>query len=149
MGVAMSNPKDGGPAFAGFPDELTACTDRDGVLDRLVPVGREAGMSIRDYFASRAMASFIAGDPPRRKETVYTGYSEGIAAAAYRVADAMLAASATPVAELVNPCDLLQALKNVERWLEGVDLQKVGDTFYAAREALKIARTAIAGAVRQ
>ena len=52
--------------------------------------GREYGITIRDYFAAKAMQAFAA-DAKRGPDTVYMNY-EGAAREAYKIADAMLAA---------------------------------------------------------
>ena len=78
----MSTIKDGGPAFplAGFQDNE----------------GPVFGMSLRDYFAAKAMhtAARMLADTLDEGCTLKEGYSEVqvIAAAAYKLADAMLVA---------------------------------------------------------
>ncbi|KDC59409.1 hypothetical protein L512_3547 [Bordetella bronchiseptica MBORD624] len=79
----MSMINDGGPAFPG-PDQ-TECT-----------VDIHEGMTLRDYFAARAMLGIITGDSPWRSAK-YTPDNrltnvENDAKLAYRYADAMLAA---------------------------------------------------------
>jgi hypothetical protein len=81
---------------AAFPRPASIDT-RDGTLpdgDRVI--GAEDGMTLRDYFAAKAMQGFV-GD---RDVQVYgihgsgksDDYCQQAAVAAYRVADAMLAA---------------------------------------------------------
>ena len=71
---------DGGPAF---PAGVAACPD--GVVidseDRGFP-----GMTLRDYFAAKAMAGFLASPTTPEKAT-----AKQIAGVAYGMADAMLA----------------------------------------------------------
>lgn len=52
--------------------------------------GRIEGMTLRDYFAAKAMAAWIAtyGDNPH---PATTGHAETVANNAYQIADAMLA----------------------------------------------------------
>ena len=50
------------------------------------PWEHEAGMTLRDYFAAKAMAGFLA------TENFSNHYAAGIATAAYHMADAMLKA---------------------------------------------------------
>ncbi len=83
----MAQRKDGGPAFGHAGSEWS-----DGCwVD--APVQR--GMTLRDYFAAKAMqvvyAEFwrgVAAD----EYTVTPGWRDGVAADAYQMADAMLAA---------------------------------------------------------
>ena len=93
----MAERKDGGPAFP-----VLAATDHDtGRLRGMqtgTTTGWELGMSLRDYFAAKAMQSLIlaANGPAAPAFTQYAqqtgrGEAEVIAAAAYEYADAMLA----------------------------------------------------------
>lgn len=76
------NKETGGPAFP-F-DQLNPHSEQGRALD-----WQSEGMTLRDYFAARAMAAFAA-DAKRGPDTVYMNY--GIAAReAYLIADAMLA----------------------------------------------------------
>lgn len=68
------NRNDGGPAFPTTPD----------CYENMDPAGD--GMSLRDYFAAKAMAAFISTMPPDSKV-----YPDKIADGAYDQADAMLA----------------------------------------------------------
>jgi hypothetical protein len=65
----MSNIKDGGPAFPGEKDFV-------------------AGMTLRDYFAAKAMQAFISSYPMGSVSNPIPD----VAADAYDMADAMLAA---------------------------------------------------------
>ena len=74
----MSGPReDGGPAFPVAPDIRD-----DGVMIACVAQGHD-GMTLRDYFAAKALIAIYALTPGSDKE---------LANHAYRVADAMLAA---------------------------------------------------------
>lgn len=81
----MNTIQDGGPAF---PSEEPSFVARDDVL------GYSPGMTLRDYFAAKAM--------PLAWKTFDEGYSPddltpgNIARAAYQFADAMLAARNQP-----------------------------------------------------
>lgn len=84
----MSNPNDGGPAFPrpgskfhhpnqDFPEFINA----------------QDGMTLRDYFAAKAMAALIVA-PGRIGDEVRMN-DEKLACWAYQAADAMLAAKST------------------------------------------------------
>ena len=72
----MSTINDGGPAFPNVPD---------GAGDRWADW--DTGMTLRDYFAAKAMQSAFGSPIPSA-----THEKEYIAMHAYRMADAMLAA---------------------------------------------------------
>ena len=72
----MSNKDTGGPAFPVHPDMAAQLG--------CVPSSSDAGMSLRDYFAAKAMQGF-------QDEWVYDN-SDEIASKAYALADAMLKA---------------------------------------------------------
>ena len=57
------------------------------------PVGTASGMSLRDYFAAKAMQSYV-GDEPFGDACTFMGkdVNEEIARVAYQIADAMLEA---------------------------------------------------------
>lgn len=74
----MSNPKDGGPAF---PREDYQADDAPG----------QRGMTLRDWFAGRALVTVAAYDG---NPDVFE--AEWIASRAYSIADAMLAARSQP-----------------------------------------------------
>lgn len=88
----MSDPRDdGGPAF---PCELRHTESRDGKwVDRWIP---EGGMSLRDYFAAKAMQS--VAEMWSQETALNNGLSRGVtpevavAQCAYEMADAMLKA---------------------------------------------------------
>lgn len=82
----MTVAKDGGPAFPGL---------REGHAnrDRLVPVH---GMSLRDYFAAKAMAALIGNTKAFGDEETYKSYPARAADRAYGIADAMLASRSKP-----------------------------------------------------
>ena len=74
----MSEIKDGGPAFARAGNEWAD-------MER-VPAEASGGMTLRDYFAAKAMQAYLSGED--RDEF---GYGEW-ATASYSMADAMLKA---------------------------------------------------------
>jgi hypothetical protein len=81
--VSESNTDDGGPAF---PLDIN-----DDVSGRV-----NVGMSLRDYFAAKAMQSMTAGPGARMvadRDGRYdeTNWAEVVAMNAYEIADAMLA----------------------------------------------------------
>lgn len=73
----MDDTKNGGPAFprAAHEGETTKS-------------GLQNGMSLRDYFAAKAMAGMIGGDPEWAQAMNY----EQLALRSYDIADAMLSA---------------------------------------------------------
>ncbi|PND34560.1 hypothetical protein C1I89_10290 [Achromobacter pulmonis] len=71
----MNTINDGGPAFLNVPD---GAGDRWGTWDM--------GMTLRDYFAAKAMQGDIAAGADKRPDVA------DCAAWAYKMADAMLAA---------------------------------------------------------
>lgn len=73
----MSNINDGGPAFP----------TTQANFDNMEPAGD--GMTIRDYFAAKAMQGILAGDHPVTHEAFPL---EKVADVAYQMADAMLRA---------------------------------------------------------
>jgi hypothetical protein len=50
------------------------------------------GMTLRDYFAAKAMQGFIAGDAMLKESDTSEGWLKNIADASYEMADAMLKA---------------------------------------------------------
>lgn len=84
----MSAPIDnGGPAFP----EVTTTYVRDGAQDTQY-VHSEGGMSLRDYFAAKAMQGMWASDQPGWHCSGTPDAMQKRAEAAYEMADAMLAA---------------------------------------------------------
>ncbi len=84
----MSDETTGGPAFPRVAYELESNVHND----TLYGAGF-SGMSLRDYFAAKAMQGFMA-DPeecPDEGEDVADFY-DNVASSAYELADAMLAA---------------------------------------------------------
>jgi hypothetical protein len=73
----MTNPNDGGPAFPRQDERLGEVGLREG----------SDGMSLRDWFAGRALAGIISADGAQYFDA-YTPH----AVTAYKQADAMLAA---------------------------------------------------------
>ena len=84
----MTTPKDGGPAFPAH-DYIVGNIQADGFQK----LGETRGMTLRDYFAAKAMQGFLSrkviefGYEPERQE-----HRVNLAANAYAIADAMLAA---------------------------------------------------------
>jgi hypothetical protein len=72
----MSNKQTGGPAFPGTQ-----------YANGIQPSGFSQGMTLRDYFAAKAMQAMLAH--PNSSDTAGP---ESYAAAAYKMADAMLKA---------------------------------------------------------
>jgi hypothetical protein len=70
----MSTNDNGGPAFPVHPDMASQLG--------CIPSASDAGMSLRDYFAAKAMVVIIAQDWPYKN----------VATQAYEIADAMLEA---------------------------------------------------------
>lgn len=77
----------GGPAFPIHPKmpEALGC----------MPSVSDAGMSLRDYFAAKAMAAYIASQVDMTANDVSEFAEEVVARIAYQFADAMLAARKT------------------------------------------------------
>lgn len=82
----MSTPDDGGPAFP-MPPVGTGDL-RDGMTSG------SSGMSLRDYFAAKAMAGLIAASGNGDGGVDYD--EESVAESAYAMADAMLAVRSAP-----------------------------------------------------
>lgn len=80
----MSAHNDGGPAFPCMPPQDTAAGAATGY-----PYP-DAGMTLRDYFAAKAMQGMYASDTP--DWCIADADVHKRAASAYRMADAMLAA---------------------------------------------------------
>lgn len=75
----MSNKETGGPAFPVHPDMVAQLN--------CIPSQSDAGMTLRDYFAAKAMQGYFE----RLRATQYVPHDQ-IAEDAYRMADAMLKA---------------------------------------------------------
>ncbi len=78
-GLSMSNKDTGGPAFPVHPDMAAQLG--------CVPSSSDAGMSLRDYFAAKAMQSLITA--PNVRPMIEDGE---VSWWAYKMADAMLKA---------------------------------------------------------
>lgn len=52
----------------------------------------DPGMTLRDYFAAKALQGWIAGYPETSSHPVVAGNEDKVAQEAYQMADAMLAA---------------------------------------------------------
>ncbi len=81
---------DGGPAFP----VLTTLTDKGKLagLQTGPSSGWETGLSIRDYFAAKAMQAAFCSDTVAARDGRYdeTNWAEVVALNAYEMADAML-----------------------------------------------------------
>ena len=85
----MSTIETGGPAFA-----------RSAALSH----GGQTGMTLRDYFAAKAMQAYITSQIDLTADNVSICAEENVAAIAYQFADAMLAArKASP--EAATTCE--------------------------------------------
>jgi len=73
----MNNKETGGPAFPVHPDMAAQLN--------CIPSSSDAGMSLRDYFAAKAMQAILSNPD-------YGDEDSSLAGAAYYVADAMLKA---------------------------------------------------------
>ncbi len=90
---------DGGPAFPGVweNDSDLNQTAPDGTVVSPLGVRHITGLSLRDYFAAKAMQGWIASSPTVAGRPFSSGDRDGmrtLAKAAYAVADAMLNARA-------------------------------------------------------
>jgi hypothetical protein len=87
--------KDGGPAFpVTLREFFTGEIETPGGMMKVnnMPQTKEyPGMSLRDYFAAKAMAAFYS-NPNLQEGVIIDGENYGPTAGAYAVADAMLAA---------------------------------------------------------
>jgi len=77
---------DGGPAF---PTEARQYRDANGYLTM---VADPAGMTLRDYFAAKAMQALIGFSGAAGYGANFQAENKNLSAAAFFVADAMLAA---------------------------------------------------------
>lgn len=98
----MTN-KDGGAAFP----EMGGYYDPH--QDQFV-IEPTSGMSLRDYFAAKAMQGQLD-----------EGTIEHIVERAYEIADAMLAARATPQPDPVRE-ELAEALEDAREWMSSVEM---------------------------
>lgn len=89
----MTTPKNGGPAFpAGIVRKSRPAHDPGAdfyVTDFTEP--RNAGMTLRDYFAAKAMQGMLA-NPNQDYAPLTIRAQEAVVAGAYEMADAMLKA---------------------------------------------------------
>jgi len=84
------NKNDGGPAFPVIQTELET-VGNDGEYTSFGNTFSDGGMTLRDYFAAKAMAALI-GTATGPCMAGLEGYEPHTAAGAYRIADAMIAA---------------------------------------------------------
>lgn len=83
----MSEINDGGPAFGQVVEMRCVHVDPFGATE-LEPALAQGGMSLRDYFAAKAMGNFFA----RNRQREHVNSPEQIASFSYEIADAMLKA---------------------------------------------------------
>lgn len=81
----MDKVNNGGPAF---PREDYQANGYDKGFEKL---GQE-GMSLRDYFAAKAMAGWLASYPESCTHPIVAGNADEVAKHSYMLADAMLKA---------------------------------------------------------
>ena len=81
----MEKVNNGGPAF---PREDYQANGYDKGFEKL---GQE-GMSLRDYFAAKAMAGWLASYPESCTHPIVAGNADEVAKHSYALADAMLKA---------------------------------------------------------
>jgi hypothetical protein len=77
----MNKVYDGGPAFPNVPDGAGEKWDN-----------WDAGMTLRDYFAAKAMCGWLSSYGPGDKHPVSAGDADFVAQRAYAMADAMIKA---------------------------------------------------------
>ncbi|RZJ12171.1 MAG: hypothetical protein EOP39_04235 [Rubrivivax sp.] len=82
----MSAINDGGPAF---PAEYMKHAPGE-VGNNIAIMARSSGMTLRDYFAAKAVVGWLASYPADVEAGVVSAGSFGIAKMAYDIADAML-----------------------------------------------------------
>ena len=80
----MSATNDGGPAF---PPQVVR--DGDGLLQEVSSYGMQTGMSLRDYFAAKALQGLLANPGCDYTPMTATAQAQSVADA-YGLADAML-----------------------------------------------------------
>ena len=87
----MSTPNDGGPAFP-RPEAFDPHTDDLGTQPA------QEGMTLRDYFAAKAMQGWVSSSPQVAGKALNgtAEHADDIAQASYRYADAMLKARKVP-----------------------------------------------------
>jgi hypothetical protein len=84
----MSNTNTGGPAFPGLHPSAE-CRHQD------------EGMTLRDYFAAKAMCGYLTGDALLKESDTAAEWVNKTAKASYEMADAMLSARGTEKAREV------------------------------------------------
>lgn len=88
----MSNPiNDGGAAFPGIAGESGYGTSTQNGISangETIWINHNQGLSMRDYFAAKALQMIVVNDISGRPENFHRHYAEG----AYEWADAMIAA---------------------------------------------------------
>lgn len=167
-GAAQSVVNDGGPAFPHGTKHEVYDSHADETPDEVHEF--HGGMSLRDWFAGRALQGIVAGDHageggglwpdspnPMHKGTNVTCAEmrakalKQTAADAYAYADAMIAARG-PVPPLPEQSDLQglrRKVKSLSKALEAIAYAPVGAATASDREVLagvvKLARTALEG----
>jgi hypothetical protein len=84
----MMERETGGPAFP-----VPIAGDTAGFVDA-EECGVATGLTIRDYMAAKALQVWLASYPETDRHPVLAGNADDVAKAAYKMADAMLAARA-------------------------------------------------------
>lgn len=77
----------GGPAF---PMSQVTVLAEDGTPNEYCQTG-DLGITMRDYFAAKAMAGYLTGDALLKQSDTAAEWVKKTATAAYEMADAMLA----------------------------------------------------------
>jgi hypothetical protein len=85
----MSERNDGGPAFPGEYDSVVF--HPEGVTEPFCIQARQSGMSLRDYFAAKAMAALAGAIASEDEHGIIHNVPSDIADISYTYADAMLA----------------------------------------------------------
>jgi hypothetical protein len=87
----MTTTNDGGPAF---PIPIAGCTNGSVYNTMEQSSGQLGGMSLRDYFAAKAMPALIADYCREAREVGWQpNWHDGIAIDSYKIADSMIWAS--------------------------------------------------------
>lgn len=87
----MSAPNDGGPAFPVVQTQEHWVRDNEDKFQVIGLVESTGGMTLRDYFAAKAMQGALSGHHAHAGHEDYWPPA-GVASYAYEMADAMLAA---------------------------------------------------------
>ncbi len=115
-GIVMEHTNDGGPAFPASGDEFMQCADGSRRLKSEYGIQGESGMTLRDYFAAKAMQ----GDWANSADGSF-GMTHDLSTAArlyYRMADEMLKAKSTPSKEVVSPVTPIHVQRDISDFEE-------------------------------